>query len=105
MSIEAMKQALEALEFIPESGSMLGAHPEAKRIQSITALRQAIEQAQKQNASVEPVAQWQKRHIEQTDGMWCDTNEADANWWLKQKTLHGWEFRKVYTSPPSRQKD
>ena len=50
----------------------------------------------------EPVAQWQKRHIEQTDGMWCDTTEADAKWWLNQNGLHGWEVRKVYTTPPQR---
>jgi hypothetical protein len=42
MSKEAMKLALEALEFIPESGSMLGAQAETKRLQGITALREAL---------------------------------------------------------------
>jgi hypothetical protein len=42
MSREAMKLALEALEFIPESGSMLGAQAETKRLQGITALREAL---------------------------------------------------------------
>jgi hypothetical protein len=44
MSIEAMKQALEALETCM--------YPQQKQIQAITSLRQAIEQAEKQ----EPVA-------------------------------------------------
>jgi len=38
---EALRTALEALEFIPESGSMLGAHAEEKRLQAITAIQQA----------------------------------------------------------------
>ena len=42
--------AQQALEFIPESGSMLGAQAEAKRIDAITALRTALEQ------QAEPVA-------------------------------------------------
>jgi hypothetical protein len=42
MSREAMKLALDALEFIPESGSMLGAQAETKRLQGITALREAL---------------------------------------------------------------
>ena len=41
---QAAQQALEALEFIPESGSMLGAQAEAKRIDAITVLRTALEQ-------------------------------------------------------------
>jgi hypothetical protein len=44
MTIEAMKQALEALETCM--------YPQQKQIQAITSLRQAIEQAEKQ----EPVA-------------------------------------------------
>ncbi|UOF77140.1 hypothetical protein [Caudoviricetes sp.] len=46
MTIEVMKQALEALETCM--------YPQQKQIQAITSLRQAIEQAEKQ----EPVA-WQ----------------------------------------------
>jgi len=37
----AFDLALEALEFIPESGSMLGAHAEEKRVTAITAIKQA----------------------------------------------------------------
>jgi hypothetical protein len=44
MSIEAMKQALEALECIPASGSMLGVVAEQKRVEAITVLRQALKQ-------------------------------------------------------------
>jgi len=50
---EAMKLALEALEFIPESGSMLGTQAETKRLQAITVLREALA---KQPAQQEPVA-------------------------------------------------
>ena len=39
---QAAQQALEALEFIPESGSMLGAQAEAQRLASITTLRAAL---------------------------------------------------------------
>jgi hypothetical protein len=41
---EALDLALEALEVIPESGSMLGAHAEEKRVKAITAIKQALEQ-------------------------------------------------------------
>jgi len=37
----AFDLALEALEFIPESGSMIGAHAEGKRVKAITAIKQA----------------------------------------------------------------
>jgi hypothetical protein len=50
MSIEAMKQALEALEGLWDDG--FGGVPESMHKDAITALRQAIEQAEKQ----EPVA-------------------------------------------------
>ncbi len=40
MKDEALKLALEALEFIPESGSMIGAHAEEKRVKAITAIKQ-----------------------------------------------------------------
>lgn len=45
---KAARMALEALEFIPESGSMLGAQAEAKRLEAITVLRQALEQQARQ---------------------------------------------------------
>ena len=41
---EALDLALEALEVIPESGSMLGAHAEEKRVKAITSIKQALEQ-------------------------------------------------------------
>ena len=41
---EALKQALEALEFIPKSGSMLGAQAEAKRLEAITAIKEVLVQ-------------------------------------------------------------
>jgi hypothetical protein len=37
-----LKLALEALEFIPESGSMLGTYAEGKRVKAITAIKQAL---------------------------------------------------------------
>lgn len=40
--IQATQQALEALEFIPASGSMLGAQAEAKRVQAITAIKERL---------------------------------------------------------------
>lgn len=37
-----LRQALEALEFIPASGSMLGAQAEAKRVQAIAAINERL---------------------------------------------------------------
>jgi hypothetical protein len=42
--LAAVKQALEALECIPTSGSMLGTYAEQKRIEAITALQSIISQ-------------------------------------------------------------
>jgi hypothetical protein len=42
MSKEAMKLALEALEFIPKSGSMLGTQAETKRLQAIAVMKEAL---------------------------------------------------------------
>jgi hypothetical protein len=39
---QAAQQALEALESIPESGSMLGAHAEEKRINAIAAIKRTL---------------------------------------------------------------
>ena len=44
MTQEALTMALEALEFIPKSGSMLGTHAEAKRLEAITAIKKALAQ-------------------------------------------------------------
>jgi hypothetical protein len=45
----AAQQALGALEFIPASGSMLGALAEEKRVQTIDALRAALEQEEQES--------------------------------------------------------
>lgn len=37
-----LRQALKALEFIPASGSMLGAQAEAKRVQAIAAIKERL---------------------------------------------------------------
>ena len=42
MSKEAMKLALEALEFIPKSGSMLGSQAETKRLQAIAVMKETL---------------------------------------------------------------
>jgi hypothetical protein len=91
-----MKQALEACKGVWNGG--LPFHHVERMGKAIKALEEALAK-QEQG---EPVAQWQKRHIEETDGMWCDTNEGDAQWWISQKHLHGWEVRKVYTTPQQR---
>ena len=49
---QAAQQALEALEFIPESGSMLGAQAEAQRLASITTLLAALAESEQQAESV-----------------------------------------------------
>jgi hypothetical protein len=54
MNKEARRLALEALEFISESGSMLGTAAEAKRLQAITALQEGLEV--QQLSKQEPVA-------------------------------------------------
>ena len=54
-----------------------------------------------QPAPVQPVAQWQKRHPERTDGKWENANEHDAKWW--RDNVQGWEIRALYTTPPAAQ--
>ena len=66
-------------------------------IKKLEAIKEALAQPEQ-----EPVAQWQKRHPDETDGLWQDTDAADATWWAAQKTNHGWEVREVYTTPPQR---
>ena len=39
---ELLRQCLEALEYIPQSGSMLGLQAESKRLQAITALKERL---------------------------------------------------------------
>ncbi len=80
MSVEAMKQALEALDLDYASSSQ---EWDRRRIAAIAALRLAIEQAERQ----EPVA-WQGVH---------DT--TDLYW---RKPVQG-DVRPLYTAPPQRQ--
>ena len=47
---EALKLALEALEFIPESGSMLGFYAEAKRHKAIIVIKEALAQPEEQQS-------------------------------------------------------
>ena len=44
---EALKLALEVLEFIPESGSMLGFYAEAKRHEAIIVIKEASAQPER----------------------------------------------------------
>jgi len=76
MSITVMKQALEALEKID------GAMPFPVGRSAITALRTAIEQAEKQ----EPVA-------------WMDASETALSW---ENYLDG--MKPLYTAPPAAQR-
>ncbi len=97
----AMKLALEALKKA-DALCPVGCNEEIYVRDAIYAITEALAKQEQRSDSEhtgEPVAQWQKRHIEETDGMWCDTNEGDAQWWISQKHLHGWEVRKVYTTP------
>ncbi len=78
MSIDAMKTALEALE----NGGRIETN------EAITALRQAIEQTEKQ----EPVAQMLYRYGDE--------------WRLNEPNWDGWDFDECmpfYTAPPQRQ--
>jgi hypothetical protein len=92
MSIEAMKQALEALEYIHEGANNQGPHTgiswrcaSSKAEPAITSLRQAIEQAEKQ----EPVA-WMHTKIE---GVAVPHRPADLD-----KHPDRWES--LYKTPP-----
>ncbi len=80
MSITVMKQALEALTRIWEDG--LENFPESGHDAAITALRTAIEQAEKQ----EPVA-------------WMDASETALSW---ENYLDG--MKPLYTAPPAAQR-
>jgi hypothetical protein len=101
MSIEAMKQALDALKLAKSSyGVILTSYPaqdawvfhgvDKRCFDAITALRQAIEQAEKQ----EPVA-WMVR--DQVDG--CRYPSALKN---PASSING-ESKPLYTAPPSKQ--
>jgi hypothetical protein len=102
MTIEAMKQALEALE---QHGTPLINHEDAYSA-SLTALRQAIEAAEKQ----EPVA-WQERQARRMkDGVVTEW----TNWYpCRYRTIDEaraeacdhipYEWRSLYTHPPKRE--
>ena len=62
MKDEALKLALYALEFIPESGSMLGAYAEEKRVNAIIAIKQALAA---QPAPVEP--DWKAEYLKSVE--------------------------------------
>jgi hypothetical protein len=83
MTQEALKLALEALEFIPESGSMLGAHAEAKRLEAITAIKEALAQTQ------EPVAYL------------CE-NAVGHKYFRWKKPSSTYKPIALYTTPPQR---
>lgn len=53
---EIMQQALDAMEFIPECGSMIGHVAEMKRVAAVAALRDRLAQPEQ-----EPVA-WYDKH-------------------------------------------
>jgi hypothetical protein len=84
MAIEAMKLALEALE---------EAHPKPynesviSHVEAITALRTAIEQAEKQ----EPVA-------------WISTSPARMIHWTSDKPVYDDNWKPLYTTPPAAQR-
>ncbi len=79
MSIEVMKQALEALETCM--------YPQQKQIQAITSLRQAIEQAEKQEPD-------KLRHIEEGH---CLLDVDERAWRLIVENRGGC---RCYRSPP-----
>jgi hypothetical protein len=84
---EALDKALEALEFIPESGSMLGAHAEGKRVKAITAIKQALAAPVQ-----EPMAFFD----------WYD-NAHWGNEDFKEGCHRSWNAAIKYTTPPAAQ--
>jgi len=110
MSIEAMKQALEALEIEQGAHAYLQLGKADHIEQSIAALRTAIEQAEKQ----EPVA-WTARELELIDGMIrvqldhaerCDSianrtmADKQKGWDMERVTL----LQKIRATPPAAQR-
>ena len=97
---EAMKQALEALELVLETDTK----PKHEISKSITSLRQAIEQAEKQ----EPVA-WRYRSVSPFVGK-DGTYKVSDGWTLIRKpekrdahsAMCGMEAEPLYTTPPQR---
>lgn len=90
MSLDAMKQALEALEFLAlenfvELDKSLNVGPTHGR-KAIIALRSAIEQAQ------EPAAWMTFDSAGEEDDIWYDNPDG--------KLLEGWTYKPLYTAPP-----
>ena len=86
MSIEAMKLALEALE--SDLAGRIKKKPHA-----IAALRQAIEQAEKQ----EPVAWMTINEYGEEDDIHYENPEGHL--------LEGWTYKPLYTHPPLKEKN
>ena len=102
MSKEAMKLALEALEFIPESGSMLGAQAETKRLHGITALREALaeqalnrmaENARELGLDYEPAQQEPVAYL-------CE-NAVGHKYFRWKKPSSTYKPIALYTTPPA----
>jgi len=102
MSREAMTKALEALEFIPESGSMLGAQAETKRLQGITALREALaeqalnrmaENARELGLDYEPAQQEPVAYL-------CE-NAVGHKYFRWKKPSSTYKPIALYTTPPA----
>ena len=90
MSLDVMKQALEALEFLAlenfvELDKSLNVGPTHGR-KAIIALRSAIEQAQ------EPAAWMTFDSAGEEDDIWYDNPDG--------KLLEGWTYKPLYTAPP-----
>ena len=100
MSLDAMKQALEALELLaryenPETkiqvrkprdgGSIMTMYPHKVASEAATALRAAIEQAQ------EPVAWMTFNAVGDEDDIWYVNPDG--------KLLEGWTYKPLYTAP------
>jgi len=102
MSREAMTKALEALEFIQESGSMLGAQAETKRLQGITALREALaeqalnrmaENARELGLDYEPAQQEPVAYL-------CE-NAVGHKYFRWKKPSSTYKPIALYTTPPA----
>lgn len=91
---ELMQQALDAMEFIPACGSMIGHVAEMKRVAAVAALRDRLAQPEK-----EPVA-WSEREIQLIDGMievqlkHARTCDSMANRTMADKQK-GWDLERV----------
>ena len=95
MSIEVMKQALEATE---GDLSLFNIPATARMLEAITALRTAIAESEKQ----EPVAWGCNRYIEDDNGFQIGTDEPELAWGKYAPDDNGWW--PLYTAPPQQEK-